>query len=167
LIEGVAMQLHSREPRTTKDIDIAVPTYTDVPRAALLAAGFTFEKHFPHSDNWRAPGPESRARRTPVQFSAGDVGISDAIARATLIQLDDGLRLRVAIAPDLVVLKLAAAEEPRRRPSKRAQDIADALKLTEERPEVSTMIPRVRERLVQAMTKIVTANLDVNIAEDE
>ncbi len=167
LIGGVAVQLHSREPRTTKDIDIAVPTYADVPRAALLAAGFTFEKHFPHSDNWRAPGPESRARRTPVQFSAEDVGISDAIARATVIQFEDGLRLRVATAPDLVVLKLAAAEEPRRRPSKRAQDITDALKLAEEHPEVSTTIPHVRERLFQAMTRIVTAKLDVNIAEDE
>ena len=84
-----------------------------------------------------------------------------------MIQFEDGLRLRVATAPDLVVLKLAAAEEPRRRPSKRAQDITDALKLAEEHAEVSTTIPRVRERLVQAMSKIVSANLDVNIAEDE
>ena len=39
LIGGVAVQLHTEEPRSTLDIDLAVPTYADVPRQALLAAG--------------------------------------------------------------------------------------------------------------------------------
>lgn len=36
LIGGVAVQLHTEEPRSTLDIDLAVPTYADVPREALL-----------------------------------------------------------------------------------------------------------------------------------
>lgn len=36
LIGGVAIQLHTEEPRSTLDIDLAVPTYADVPRQALL-----------------------------------------------------------------------------------------------------------------------------------
>ena len=40
LIGGVAVQLHTQEPRSTLDIDLAVPTYADVPRAALLASRF-------------------------------------------------------------------------------------------------------------------------------
>jgi len=76
LIGGVAVQLHSREPRTTRDIDIAVPTFADVPKEALELAGVVYEGRFPHSDTWRAPGPGTRAERTPVQFSAEDVGIA-------------------------------------------------------------------------------------------
>ena len=37
LIGGVAVQLHTEEPRSTLDIDLAVPTYADIPRQALLA----------------------------------------------------------------------------------------------------------------------------------
>ena len=41
LIGGVAVQLYSQEPRSTLDIDVAVPTYAQVPRAALLDAAFS------------------------------------------------------------------------------------------------------------------------------
>jgi hypothetical protein len=37
LIGGVAIQIRTTEPRTTLDIDVAVPLFADVPRAALLA----------------------------------------------------------------------------------------------------------------------------------
>lgn len=166
LIGGVAVQLHSREPRTTRDIDIAVLTFADVPRQALELAGFVYEGRFPHSDNWRAPGPGTRTERTPVQFSAEDVGIADAVARAQVIDVDAGLRLRVATAPDLVILKLAAAEEPRRRSSKRQQDLADVTKLVEEHPEVSKALPDVEQRIAAIGTKIFAGKLDVNVGDD-
>ena len=35
LIGGVALQLHSEEPRTTLDIDLAVPRFSDIPVEAL------------------------------------------------------------------------------------------------------------------------------------
>jgi len=166
LIGGVAVQLHSREPRTTRDIDIAVLTFADVPREALERAGFLHEGRFPHSDNWRAPGPGPRTERTPVQFSADDVGIADAVARAQVIDIDTGLHLRVATAPDLVILKLAAAEEPSRQSSKRQQDLADVTRLVEEHPEVSKALPDVEQRIATIGTKIFTAKLSVNVDDD-
>jgi hypothetical protein len=138
LIGGVAVQIRTTEPRTTLDIDVAVPRFDDVPRAALLAAGFDHTGRHEHSDNWRAPPAGPGSLRTAVQFSAEDEGIADAVAHAELTDLADGLRMRVATPADLIVLKLAAAAEPRRRPSKRQHDLADVVALMEEYPELRT-----------------------------
>ena len=147
LIGGVAVQLHTEEPRSTLDIDLAVPTYADVPREALLAAGFEHTGRHDHSDNWRAPGPGPLKQRTAVQFSAEDEGIADAVAHASSVDLEGGVRLRVATVSDLIVLKLAAAAETTRRPSKREHDVADVLALLEEHPDLrtATLIARVQE----------------------
>ena len=80
LIGGVAVQIRTTEPRTTLDIDVAVPRFDDVPRAALLAAGFVHTGRHEHSDNWRAPSAGPGSLQTAVQFSAEDVGIADAVA---------------------------------------------------------------------------------------
>src|SRR5438067_233773 len=87
LIGGVAVQLQTSEPRTTLDIDLAVRSYADVPRAALLAAGFEHTGRHEHSDNWRAPGTGPLKLRTAVQFSADDVGIAEAVEHATSVDL--------------------------------------------------------------------------------
>lgn len=145
LIGGVAVQIHVAEPRTTLDIDIAVPTFADVPRELLLAAGFEHTGRHEHSDNWRTPASGPGGLRTAVQFSAEDEGITDAVARAELLELSIGLWMRVATPADMVVLKLAAAAEPRRRPSKRQHDIADVVALLEEYPALRT--PAVLTRL--------------------
>jgi hypothetical protein len=155
LIGGVAVQLHTEEPRSTLDIDLAVPTYAHVPRAALLAAGFDHTGRHEHSDNWRAPGPAPLKQRTAVQFSAEDEGIADAVEHARILDLQGGVRLRVANVPDLIVLKLVAAAEPRRRPSKREHDLADVLALLEEHPEhrspeLMARVQDVRRRLLSA-----------------
>jgi hypothetical protein len=167
LIGGIAVQLYSSEPRSTKDIDIAVPTFADVPREALERAGFTYEGRYPHSDNWRAPGPGDRKERIAVQFSAEDIGLADAVAHAKAVDVEPGLRLRVVAVPDLAVLKLAAAAEPRRRQSKRLVDFADVVRLLEEHPEVADALPDLRDRLRTIGTRILTANLDVNLGEPE
>ena len=138
LIDGVAVQIRTTEPRTTLDIDVAVPRFDDIPRAALLAAGFDHTGRHEHSDNWRAPAAGPGSLRTAVEFSAEDVGIADAVANAELTDLADGLRMRAARSADLVVLKLAAAAEPRRRPSKRQHDLADVVALMEEYPALRT-----------------------------
>ena len=134
----MAVQLHSAEPRTTLDIDLAVPTYADIPRQALLAAGFEHTGRHHHSDNWRAPGSGSLTQRVAVQFSAEDEGIADAVTHAAVVDLASGVQLRVARVVDLIVLKLAAAREPARRPSKRGHDVADVLALLEEHPELGS-----------------------------
>ena len=150
LIGGVALQLHSEEPRTTLDIDVAVPTYAQVPRAALLGAGFEHTGRHAHSDNWRAPGSGTLKSRTAVQFSAEDEGLAEAVEQAITVDLTSGVRLRVATVANLIALKLAAAEEPQRRPSKRAHDVADVLALLEEHPEIDSSAFRDRLHRVRA-----------------
>jgi hypothetical protein len=149
LIGGVAIQIRTAEPRTTLDIDIAVPRFDDVPRSALLAAGFDHVGRHEHSDNWRSPPARPDGVRTAVQFSAEDVGIPDAVAHAELTVLAAGLQMRVAIPADLIVLKLAAAAEPRRRASKRQHDIADVVALMEEYPALRTPETLARLRAVR------------------
>jgi hypothetical protein len=155
LIGGIAVQLHTEEPRSTLDIGLAVPTYADVPREALLDAGFEHTGRYEHSDNWRAPGPGPLRQRTAVQFSAEDDGIADAVERAGVIDLDADVRLRVATVADLIVLRLAAAAESQRRPSKREHEVADVLALLEAHPslrsaELGARIQDVRKRLLSA-----------------
>jgi hypothetical protein len=158
LIGGVAVQLHTAEPRTTLDIDLAVNHYADVPRTALLAAGFEHTGRHDHSDNWRAPGHGPLKQRTAIQFSAEDVGIADAVERANTVQLDGGVKLRLASVADLIVLKLAAAAEPKRRPSKREHDLADVLALLEEHPHERTR--ELTEKIGRVRGQLATAGLD-------
>lgn len=146
LIGGVAVQLLSEEPRTTLDIDVALPTFADVPTAALQAAGFEHEARHAHSDNWRAPGSGPRKHRIAVQFSAEDVGLAEAVARAAVWQID-GLPVHVATPADLVVLKLAAAEEPLRRMRKRRQDLLDVINITEDFSEVAASVAGLSARI--------------------
>jgi hypothetical protein len=165
LIGGVAVQVHTEEPRSTLDIDLAVPRYADVPRAALLDAGFEHTGRHEHSDNWRAPGPGPLKLRTVIQFSAEDVGIADAVAHAGIVDLHGGVRLRVATVADLISLKLFAAEEPKRRPSKRERDVADVLALLEQHPDLKS--PQLITRVHAVRTRLLAAGLDVNVDTSE
>ena len=155
LIGGIAVQLYSREPRTTLDIDLAVVKFDDIPTDALERAGFEYEGRFEHTDNWRATGPGSRSERTAVQFSAEDTGMAETVARAMRVEIG-GLRMRLATAPDLLVLKLAAAEEPKRRPSKRRQDLLDVIILAEEHPDAAAAVPDLKERVARLGAAILT-----------
>jgi hypothetical protein len=87
VIGGVALQVHQREPRTTLDIDLAVAAREQIPRQALLAAGFEASGTFEHTENWK--GPDG----TPVQFT-DDAALVPAIARAEEVRLE-GVPLRV------------------------------------------------------------------------
>ena len=126
IIDGIAIQVHQAEPRTTLDIDVAVATYGQIPRTQLEEAGFTLTGRFSHSENWT--GPEG----TPVQFT-DDPALREAIARAEEVELED-VRLRVLRRIDLLHEKLRAAADPARRRSKRLQDLADAQGLIEATP---------------------------------
>jgi hypothetical protein len=158
LIGGVAVQMHTAEPRSTLDIDLAVARYADIPRAALLAAGFEHTGRHDHSDNWRAPGPGPLKQRTAVQFSAEDIGIAEAVEHANTVELDDSVKLRLATVADLIVLKLAAAAEPKRRPSKREHDMADVLALLEEHPLEKT--PQLAAQIRDVRVRLLAAGID-------
>ena len=155
VIGGIAVQLHSREPRTTLDIDLAVPKFSDIPHDALLQAGFEYEGRYEHSDNWRAPGAQPRAHRTPIQFSAEDAGLADAVTHARKVDVG-GLQLHLATVADLLILKLAAAEEPRRRPAKRRQDLVDIITLAEQNAESAALVPDLKERVSKLAATILT-----------
>ncbi|MBM4344759.1 MAG: nucleotidyl transferase AbiEii/AbiGii toxin family protein [Deltaproteobacteria bacterium] len=128
LVRGVALQIHQKEPRTTLDIDLALASRDDLPGEALRAAGLRKTGEFEHSENWVA------ADGTAVQFS-DDAAPAEAIDRALTV-LAAGVVLRVLTPLDLCLSKLRAARDPRRRRSKRLQDVADAVALCEEHPEV-------------------------------
>jgi hypothetical protein len=157
LIGGVAMQLHSKEPRSTREIVLAVRTYADVPIETLISAGFEHAGRFAHGDTWLAPGTGSLEERTVLQFSAEENSLVGAVERACVIDVD-GMRLRLVAAPDLVALKLADAEDPKRRRSERRQDLADILTLIEEHPDIDSAVPGLAERLERI--RVDTSNLD-------
>jgi hypothetical protein len=139
IIGGVALQLHQTEPRTTLDINVAVATYDQLPRAQLEAAGFTWSGQFSHSKNWI--GPEG----TPVQFTDAPA-LVDAITRAETITLEEAC-LRVIGRTDLLHEKLRAAADPAHRRSKRLHDLADAQALLESAPNAAARTQRSRARL--------------------
>jgi hypothetical protein len=159
LIGGVAVQLHTQEPRTTRDIDLAVRSYSEIPRDALISAGFEHTGRYLHSDNWVAPGPGGQKQRTVVQFSAEEAAFVDAVDRAAMVEVG-GLRLRLVAPSDLVVLKLAAAEEPHRRASKRQHDVADVIALLEEWPQLRNAVPQLEERLQRIRARALTLGVD-------
>jgi len=138
VIGGVAVQIYTQRPRATLDLDIALDSYQDLPRADLKEAGFVFEKEFPRTENWRDRlSALPKAGRVVVQFTAVDLAPM-AVDHARREQVGD-MELQLVTMPDLILLKLAAAEESTRRPSKKSQDITDVLSLLEEHPELNSI----------------------------
>jgi hypothetical protein len=129
IIEGLAVQIHQREARTTLDIDVAVLSRESIPTDALTAVVFRFHERFQHSENWYS------ADGTPVQFT-DDPMIARAVAHAEEIRIED-VALRVIRVVDLLHEKLRAGSDPARRRSKRLQDLADAEALIEASPELA------------------------------
>jgi hypothetical protein len=152
LIGGVAVQLYTSEPRTTADLDVALRSREEIPRTALEAAGFTFDGVYSWSENWRGPASAGKGRRqkVAVQFSADGL-MAEAVGRATERQVGD-LTIWLATVADMVLLKLAAASEPRRRGRKRLQDVVDVMHLLDDYPEMDGR--EVRDRLSQIKAAI-------------
>lgn len=146
IIGGIALQVHRAEPRTTLDIDLAVPRLELIPRAQLRAAGFrpgVRRGHFSHSENWL--GPEG----VPVQFT-DDPALAPALERAIDIELD-GVRVRVIGRSDLLHEKLRAGSDPAPRRSKRLQDLADAQGLLEETPPLRGELSEAEQALLDSL----------------
>lgn len=82
-----------------------------------------------------------------MQFSAEDEGIAEAVTRASVVELEGGVPLRVASVADLIALTPSAAMAPARRPSKRTHDVADVLALLEAHPELASaeLLARVQD----------------------
>jgi hypothetical protein len=143
IVGGVALQIHQAEPRTTLDIDLAVPAFETIPRDALQAAGFSLDGRFAHPENW--VGPEG----VPVQFT-DDPALGPSVDRAIEVTLD-GVRLRVIGRADLLHEKLRASSDPAQRRSKRLQDLADAQGLLEETPELRAELSEAERAVLAAL----------------
>jgi hypothetical protein len=130
VIGGIALQVHQPEPRTTLDIDLAVLSRADIPRAKLQSAGFTFAGQVADSENWVGPGD------TPVKVT-DDPALADALGRAEEIEIG-GVRLRILGRADLLHEKLRAGADAARSRSKRLQDLVDAQALLEVFPDLAS-----------------------------
>jgi hypothetical protein len=75
------------------------------------------------------------------------------VARAQQVEIG-GLQIRLATVSDLLVLKLAAAEESRRRALKRQQDLVDVITLAEGYPEAAAALPDLKERVAKLAATI-------------
>jgi hypothetical protein len=134
IIDGVALQIHQQEPRTTLDIDIAVLDRAAIPRRELTSAGFRLHGTFERSENW------IHADDTPVQFT-DDHALAPAVGRAEDLRLED-VTLRVIRVVDLLHEKLRSGSDPARRRSKRLQDLADVQALLEASPALKNELTR-------------------------
>jgi hypothetical protein len=143
IIGGVALQVHQAEPRTTLDIDLAVPSFDLIPREELQHAGFTFSGRFSHSENWVGPAA------VPVQFT-DDPALAGAVERAEPLDLG-GVPLRVIGRLDLLHEKLRAGSDPARRRSKRLQDLADAQAILEETPDLRDQLTPAEQATLDAL----------------
>lgn len=145
IIGGLAVQVHQREARTTLDIDVAVIGRDNIPRDALLAAGFRFHETFQHSENWVS------ADGTPVQFT-DDPMLAQAVTVADEMIVGD-VTMRVIRVVDLLHEKLRAGSDPARRRSKRLQDLADAEGLLEQNPELAVELGPAEKALLAQLLK--------------
>lgn len=131
LIGGLAVN-HYVEPVVTLDANFAVAAAGAV-APALRARGFVVEEQ-PHSINARLPG--SRLRLQVTVNSRYATFPQRAVPGRVL-----GHELPVACLEDLVRGKVWALTDPARRPSKRAKDEGDLVRLAEAHPRVLSWIP--------------------------
>jgi hypothetical protein len=153
LVGGVAVQLYlGARRRPTDNVDLALASYRDLPRALFRLSGFVYGRRNARSDTWRAPAAAA-ARAVTVRFVAGYDDLRAVIPRARPIELA-GQPIRVAAPEDLVMLKLAAAEDPYRRLRRRRRDALDVLELLDECPLPRDVIRSIGPRLRRLLKTI-------------
>ncbi len=143
VIDGIALQVHSREPRATLDVVVALLSRKDLPGDRLRASGFTESGEFAHSVNWVGPGS------VPVQFT-DDPALGPAVRAADSVDLD-GTPVRVIRKLDLLREKLRAGSDPARRRSKRMQDLADVQSLIESDPKLAQELNAAQRALLDRL----------------
>lgn len=133
MIGGLAVNHWAEEPMATADVDIViVADRIEEAAEALSALGFS-EKRFSWSINFKGESKVS------IQISTEEMYLDfpDRSIGATV----HGILMRVASLEDTLRGKIAAYEEPQRRPSKRQKDLADISRLLEAHPSIKDLIP--------------------------
>ena len=134
MIGGLAVNHWAMEPMTTADVDLVIVS-DKIEEAAetLKSLGFT-EKRFQWSINFKGESKVSIQVSTEEMY----LGFPERSIPATV----HGILMRVASLKDTLKGKIAAYEEPQRRPSKRQKDLADISRLLESHPSIKDLIPQ-------------------------
>ena len=122
------------DPVVSLDLDIAVAT-EDLDRAESLLRDRYKVARFAHSVNVSLSGSDLR-----VQLQT-DPRYPPFVERASVREVL-GLRLPVAAVEDVLQGKVWAAQDTKRRPSKRQKDLADIARLLETHPELRRLVPQ-------------------------
>jgi hypothetical protein len=122
------------EPVVSLDLDIAVAT-EDLGATEALLSEHCKVTRFPHSVNVSLAGSDLRVQlQTDPRYAAF---VERAKVRDVL-----GLSLPVAAVEDVLQGKVWAAQDPKRRPSKRQKDLADISRLLEAHPGLRESVPQ-------------------------
>jgi predicted nucleotidyltransferase len=123
LVGGLAVSART-EPRTTRDVDVAVTVPDDAAAEALIwnltRAGYTAAGAVEQTDTQRLATvrlhpPSSHASGVIVDLLFASSGIeSEVVARATRLEIVAGLELPVASIGDLIALKVLSRDDDRR-----------------------------------------------------
>ena len=122
------------EPVVSLDLDIAVATEDLADAESLLRERFKVVR-FAHSVNVSLSGSDLR-----VQLQT-DPRYAPFVERASVREVL-GLRLPVAAVEDVLQGKVWAAQDSKRRPSKRQKDLADIARLLEAHPDLRRRVPQ-------------------------
>jgi hypothetical protein len=134
MIGGLAVNHWALEPMTTADVDLVIVS-DKIEEAAETLKGLGFaEKRFQWSINFKGDSKVS------IQVSTEEMYLDfpERSVGATV----HGILMRVASLEDTLKGKIAAYEEPERRPSKRQKDLADISRLLEAHPTIKELIPQ-------------------------
>lgn len=134
MIGGLAVNHWALEPMTTADVDLVIVS-DKIEEAAetLKSLGFA-EKRFQWSINFKGDSKVSIQVSTEAMY----LDFPERSVGATV----HGILMRVASLEDTLKGKIAAYEEPQRRPSKRQKDLADISRLLEAHPSIKDLIPQ-------------------------
>lgn len=134
MIGGLAVNHWAQEPMATADVDLVIVS-EKIEEAAetLRSLGFA-ENRFEWSINFKGESKVS------IQISTEEMYL-DFPERAVPTAVH-GILMRVASLEDTLKGKIAAYEDPVRRPSKRQKDLADISRLLEAHPDIKHLIPQ-------------------------
>lgn len=123
LVGGLAVSART-EPRTTRDVDVAVTVADDAAAEAMIwsltRAGYTVAGAVEQTDTQRLATvrlypPSSHDSGVIVDLLFASSGIEpEVVARATRLELVAGLELPVASIGDLIALKVLSRDDDRR-----------------------------------------------------
>ncbi len=133
MIGGLAVNHWALEPMTTADVDLVIVSEKVEEAAEVLQSlGFS-ESRFDWSINFKGESKVS------IQISTEEMYL-DFPRRAVATEVH-GILMRVASLEDTLQGKIAAYEEPQRKPSKKLKDLTDIARLLEAHPYISERIP--------------------------